>query len=611
MIHVVPEETKVYVTNQRIHAVIDYSCGLRFAELSNVLVGTAANRDRDLFRLTAFGEEVGSDAFVLRELSQACDRKIEMVTFRMDCERLALKLRIHILSENQESIRVLYQLYDSYREGVPSEISFHAPFLAALESGCGEQTKYYPCCTRESSRGKDVLRRMNETFFSSDIIMPFVVCSDVTGLGFSVDFPVPSDLSDMGSVQNVNYQLSRISSEEELCHHRASLGPDASFNDTVDLVITGLREGWPEAFSNTRQGWRQSYEFSEYEREDLHWFRTCAVHNFTFLYGKEGFSHEKQQIDVKKLLEEGREFGGFDTVILWNQYPRLGLDERTQWDFYDDFPGGRDAIRAAVEEFHAAGVKVLLPFIPWDRHEEESKETMSTEMARIAADTGLDGFHLDTMKTISHTVREKLDAVRPGIVLECQGHPMKKRSMEFITTSWDEFWYADPMPEIDILRFMHPQHIAPTIGRWLRLDDKWKLIKRAEFGGAQIVIWQDIFGRWMPYNDAQKARIARWKQVYLAHLDTYLGKDPIPLYPTCSAGVYCNVFTDDSGENQIYAFYNDNDISSPVTRLPLWRFVGSEAEVILGEGSAWLEDSRLTAEVPGKESLHVLVRSTR
>ena len=609
MIRIDSKEKKTYIRNKRFLAVLDYSKGLRFAELTGVWSDTAANRDLDLFTLTVFGKTVRSDAFVCEKVTSAKDKKMEMVTFQLDCETLYLKFRIHVIAEGDRSIRLLYQLYDGYKEGVPSEIFFHAPFLAALESGCTEQNKYYPSNSVRNRSGADVLHRMNESFFSSDIIMPYVVCNDRTGNGFSISFPVPSDLSDLGSVQNVNCQISKISSESELQTHAVRLGPDASFNDTVEFVITGLAEGWPEAFTSSREAWRNNYDFSEYDREDLKWFRRCAVHNFTFLYGKEGFDHEKQKIDVQKLLKEGEEFGGFDTVILWNQYPRLGIDERSQWEFYDDFPGGREAIREAVQEFHENGVKVLLPFIPWDQHEHESRDSMGTELARIAADTDLDGFHLDTMKTLPYSVREKLDAVRPGIVLETQGHPMKKRSMEYITTSWDEFWHADPMPEVDILRFMHPQHIAPVIGRWLRLEDKLKLIKRAEFGGAQIVIWQDIFGRWMPHNEEQKARVARWKKVYLAHLDTYLGTQPLPLYPTCTENVFCNVFTADDGKQQIYAFYNDNDVQISVTELPLWHFAVKSAEVILGDGDISLTDGRITASIAGKECLHVLVRS--
>lgn len=608
MIRLFEDKQIVEFRNETLHAQIDYSHGLSFVELSNIHSTRKTNTHQDFFVLNAFGKDYGSSFFTCTQVTTAKDETVEIATFLMENSDLCLKFRIQLLDEDGKSLHVIYQLWDDYKEGVPSVIFLHLPFLAALESGEEQELKYYPMNSVRDKEGKDVLHRVRELFYSSDIIMPLVVCGGHSGLGFSVEFPVPSDLSDLGSVQNVNFQISRIASEQELREHVIRVSPDASFNDTVELVITGLQNGWAEAFDLRRDSWKKWYDFSEYEREDLKWFQRCAVHNFTFLYGKEGFDHEKQKIDVEKLVAEGNEFGGFDTVILWNQYPRLGIDERTQWRFFDDFPGGRSAIREAIDALHAHGIKVLLPFIPWDRHEDESTDSMGTELARLAAETGYDGLHLDTMKTFAYSARKKLDAVRPGIVLETQAHPMKKRSMEYITTSWDEFWSADPMPEVDVLRFILPQHVAPVIGRWERMQDKDTLIKRAEFGAAPIVIWQDIFGRWMGYNRTQKERIARWKKAYLAYNDIYFGHKPVPLYPTNVENVYCNVFTDDASSAQIYSFYNDTDGVQRIKDLKLWRFEGVAPEVVLGNGSASLSSGMLNIVIPAKETLHVLLK---
>lgn len=608
MMKVFQDRQIVDICSRTIHAVVDYSLGLRFSELTNLRGEQPGNGCGSLFTLNVFDRDYDSADFICEDVSHAKDEKLELVTFSLSRADLCLKMRLHIIDEGGGSLRILYQLYDGYRDGVPSVIFFHAPFLTSLTAG-GQRgdAKYYPARTLPDKTGADVLHRVRESFYNADIIMPLVVCDPDSGSGFSVSFPVRSDLTDLGSVQNVNVQFTQISCERELISHRVRVNPDASFNDTVEMVITGLREGWPEAFELCRAQWRAQYDFSEYDREDLRWFRSCAVHQFTFLYGKEGFDHQRQRIDVDRLVQEGEEFGGFDTVILWNQYPRLGVDERTQWDFYNDFPGGRKALRQAVDQLHSHNIRVLLPFIPWDQNEAESTDSMGDELARIARDTDLDGFHLDTLQTLPYSMREKLDQVRPGIVLETQSHPMKKRTMEYITTSWDEFWSADPMPEVDVLRFMHPQHAAPVIGRWLRMQDKDTLIKRAEFGGASIVIWQDIFGRWMPYNQAQKRRIARWKHIYRQYLDIYMGRNPIPLYPTGVQSVYCNVFQDDGGQAQIYAFYNDTNCVQRVENLKLWHFSAQQAKAILNDGAVRLSDDRLSASLQPFEGLHVLV----
>src|SRR5215207_2663973 len=35
-----------------------------------------------------------------------------------------------------------------------------------------------------------------------------------------------------------------------------------------------------------------------------------------------------------------QQFGGYDALILWHAYPRIGFDDRNQFDFYRDMPGG-------------------------------------------------------------------------------------------------------------------------------------------------------------------------------------------------------------------------------------------------------------------------------
>lgn len=51
-------------------------------------------------------------------------------------------------------------------------------------------------------------------------------------------------------------------------------------------------------------------------------------------------------------------YGGVDGVLLWPTYPNMGVDERSQFDIFGDVPGGLPALKAAVAQFNARGVKV-------------------------------------------------------------------------------------------------------------------------------------------------------------------------------------------------------------------------------------------------------------
>ncbi len=604
MIHHDAASKRVTLANKSLRVALSYANGVQFEEFSNIPSGRPANRGREAFVLGIYGKEYASGDFAVTQVKTAKDSKLELVTFLLEKPEEKLAARIHLISDCEDTVSVLYQFRDGYKLGAPAVATLHLPLLAGFESGAERDSKHYPAGVMPCDKG-DVMQPMMEYFHSADILLPLVVCDEDEKYGFSVGFPTRSDLNDTGATQNVNKLLTAINSEDALANHQVRINPDDSFNDTVELKVTGIAGGWAEAFDRYRDEWRSRYDFAEYERPDLRWIAEGCVHNFVFLYGKEGFDHGKQEIDVDGLLAQGEAFGDYDTVAIWNQYPRLGIDKRTQWDFYDDFPGGREALRAAVKKFHERGVKVLLPFIPWDRGNDETTNTMGDAFARIVADTDADGYQLDTLRDLPFSYRKKLDGIRPGILLQTQHHPLKKHPVEFITSSWDEFWRVDPMPEADVFRFMCPQHIAPVISRWLRLEDKWTLIKRCEFGAAPIVIWQDIFGRWMPYTEEQKARVKAWKETYMRHRAVYQGRKPIPLMPTGHRDIFCNLFVEDAGSARIYSFYNH---AGTPERCAMALAAANGVEIVLGRGEAALDGTRLCVEVPPKEVLHVLVK---
>ena len=117
------------------------------------------------------------------------------------------------------------------------------------------------------------------------------------------------------------------------------------------------------------------------------------------------------------------------------------------------------------------------------------------------------------------------------------------------------------MPETNLLRYVLPEHFAPIISRWHVGVKKDLLIQRAVFNGTGIVVWQDIFGSWLPYNQEQKDAIRKWKQILSENSHIYLSVHPIPLYPVLKEGLSCNSFPSDCQDSVIYSLYNETDAS--------------------------------------------------
>lgn len=576
----------LYMENQALRVGIDKINKGKIIEFTCLYGQERMNENKDLFVIDIRDKVISSSQFDLVSIESAEDKMQELITVFLKKEDEELQVKVHFLSDKKSSITMLWQVYDGYKYGYPNAAWIKLPFLEDLSISGKETKTYYSENCMMTSKGEDIIKRPPESFYVSDIRMPLVVCEQKDGKeanGFCVEFLAEGDLNDEGAVQNVSCALARsIKNREDLKNHRIAIHPDASFNDTVELRISGIKNGWEDAFFICKENWRRNYDFSEYDRKDIQWMKECVVNDFAFLYGSESFDYENNKVDVKKIIEEGKKFGGYDSVTIWNQYPRLGIDSRNQWDFYNDFPGGRKALKEMVDEFHQNGIKVLLPYIPWDRGNKESTETMGDEFAKIIKDTGADGYQLDTCKDLPYSFRKKLDKVRSGILLQTQSHPYKKRPMEFITSSWDEFWYSNPMPEINLLRFMLPEHIAPVISRWLRNEDKDIFIKRCIFNATPIVIWQDIFGRMMRFSDEQKGKIAQWKKLYLKERDVYQSLKALPLYPLNMEGVYCNRFMSEQSDRIIYSIYNENK-ECKVVRIPCNR--ENTFKVLIGKGT--------------------------
>ncbi len=324
-------------------------------------------------------------------------------------------------------------------------------------------------------------------------------------------------------------------------------------------------------FDAFRQAKREEIDLSRYQNNDLSWLQEQIVHHFTFLYGREVLNLETGQFEFGRLLDEGeRDFGGYDALILWGTYPRLGVDERTQWDFYDDFPSGRPGMRNLIEKVHERGVKVFIPYTPWDQSLALSgNRTRSDdqELAKLIQEIDADGVFLDTLSSLDAKLQHTVESTRPGVAFCSEGRALRA-SLRSITCSWEQSqsrsweqgnWSAAPesIHIIDMERFVFPEHRLFVVNRFATGADRIRVIQRGFFNGMGWVIWQDVFGLVLPYTSQEAALIKKCRIIFRSHRSTIWGPHPYPHLPTQVSGVYCNEFS--GGGKRIWTFYNDND----------------------------------------------------
>jgi len=369
------------------------------------------------------------------------------------------------------------------------------------------------------------------------------------------------------------------SNEEPTTWHpvpaRFSVRARSDWVDVCRLVLVACQPSWLAVFLAMRVELRSRLDLSQYDRSDLKWCSDQWVQHLAFVYGSEVFDHSRQVMDPTRLLEGSRRFGAYDATLIWSGYPRLGIDERSQWDMYDDLPGGRSGLRSLAEFLRQQNTRVFFPFLPWEGLPGFGcRETIGpvAQLARLVADVRPDGIFLDTVGGILPEYREAIDDVCAGVVF-CSEEDPAPPEIELVTTSWDQARH-DHRCEVDLLRFLVPEHRRFVTSRYSTGAHRENVIDRALFNGNGLVVWQDIFGEMLPYSDHEATRVAEVAATLRSHADTFRGADALPLVPTAQEGLFANAFIGSAGAALI-TVCNVND--SPVR----------------GDLVAWTPDDRL------------------
>ncbi len=100
---------------------------------------------------------------------------------------------------------------------------------------------------------------------------------------------------------------------------------------------------------------RIAYDDSDYKRPPLEWTRTSFIQTLMMAEDRYFYDPLERRYTVDRFLDDlNQRYGGIDSVVIWPEYPNLGIDSRNQHDFIGDMPGGIAGLRRVVEDFHGA-----------------------------------------------------------------------------------------------------------------------------------------------------------------------------------------------------------------------------------------------------------------
>ena len=336
-----------------------------------------------------------------------------------------------------------------------------------------------------------------------------------------------------------------------------------------------------------RAALRDSLDLKIFNRPGIEWYRSAYTEAFLFMYDTAFYDREAGRYRIDEILDDGeREFGGYDIILLWQSYPRLGIDDRNQIDYYRDMPGGLQGLREVVDRAHARGVRVFVNYNPWDigtRREPGAPpytdkrgyrggfpDTNAPAVADAEAlgavikEIGADGVFLDTMASDDPGFLAPMERANANIVFNPESLPPIE-ALSSIAGSWLQRNTVVP-PDLMTIRWVEPRFSFRAIDR--NADEHSDIIQKAFFHGCGQVVWENIFGWWNPWPEADRVLLRRCVRLLRRFSAAFQDRDWQPYVATEVDGVYAHRWH--SGESTMHTLINETGaaVNGPVLQAP-------------------------------------------
>lgn len=294
----------------------------------------------------------------------------------------------------------------------------------------------------------------------------------------------------------------------------------------------------------------EKFDNTLYERKDLAWIKECYLIVLQMAWDREFFDRSTGKYTFPNLLKNGmQQFGKIDIYGLWPTWPRLGLDQRNQWDLYRDLPGGTAQLRNFVRLTHQGGTKFFISYNPWDKS--TRNENHLAGMAEILKETESDGVILDTSGSSNADLQAAADSVRSGIIMYSEGMAVVKDMPGIVSGRvHDAIFYS---PELNLNKVIKPDFSifrVCTIGE----DLIHREIAISFFNGYGTEL--NMFrpgGRNDNFRDDLDF-LAQTTFILRQNNDAFLDMNWTPLLATSVDNVFVNKWT--SGKKNIYTVLN-------------------------------------------------------
>lgn len=285
---------------------------------------------------------------------------------------------------------------------------------------------------------------------------------------------------------------------------------------------------------------RIGFDDTLYRRPDLSWAQSNFVHTLVMVEDRYLYDPDTRQYTVDRYIDDlDARYGGVDSVLIWYIYPNIGIDDRNQFDLADALPGGVDALRQVVADFHARGVKVFLPTMPWDNGTREGLAPDWERIADLVAATGADGINGDTYSGVPRSFHVACEARGRPVILQPESTAQAgDHHLSWNLQSWTKRIPDETIPTVVKLKWLESRHMINIENRWSR--NRTHDLQHAFFNGIGYVAWENIFGFVNLFTDRDGETLRRVANVQRQFAAELTGPDWRPYEHTLQIGIFAS-----------------------------------------------------------------------
>jgi gamma-glutamyl hercynylcysteine S-oxide synthase len=293
-----------------------------------------------------------------------------------------------------------------------------------------------------------------------------------------------------------------------------------------------------------------SFDDSMFRRNDLAWIKDSYLVILQMAWDREFFDRFTGKYTYAEVLKKGIDlFGNIDIYGIWPTWPRLGLDQRNQWDLYRDLPGGTEQLRNISRMLRMSDTRFFISYNPWDNS--TRKEDQYKGMARLISETEADGVVLDTRGSSSFELQAAADSVKRGVIMYSEGMAVPKDMPGIVSGRVHNAIFLSP--ELNLNKLIKPDFSI------FRVCDVGEDVLHREIAvsffngyGTELNMFRPG-GRDENYtNDLDF--LARTTFILRQNNDVFLDNEWTPLLKTSLDKVYVNRWS--SGEKTVYTILN-------------------------------------------------------